>query len=254
MRKIIFISALICVITLKIAGQESSDIDTLVTVKSQLKDTDDGTPLRYAHILNPGLGIGTTSDSLGFFTIYMERNDSLLISAIGYIDTHFTLPTFWPSNLFSDPIRIRKQMYLIEGVSVQSLGSYQQFKQKILNARPPKSSAEQTTEYINRAATQEAVEWSSVRVGINFSMKSKEEKSLKKLKLILDEQEKIEIINSKFNKRNVGELTGLKGEELVEFMDYCNLPEEFLLNASEYDILDTVKRMYRAYYKRKESK
>ena len=63
-----------------------------------------------------------------------------------------------------------------------------------------------------------------------------------------------EIINSKFNKRNVGELTGLKGEELVEFMDYCNLPEEFLLNASEYDILDTVKRMYRAYYKRKESK
>lgn len=67
----------------------------------------------------------------------------------------------------------------------------------------------------------------------------------------MNEEDKIRIIELKFNKRNVGELTKLKGEELEEFMEYCNLPEEFLLSASEYDILDTVKRMYRTYWKRK---
>ncbi len=251
MRKIIFISAFICVITIQINGQGLSENDTLVTVKSQLRDLDDDTPVRYAHILNPGLGIGTTSDSLGFFTIYMKRNDSILVTAIGYLNTHFSLPTFWPSNQYSEKIYIRKQMYLIEGVSVQSLGSYQQFKQKVLNARPPKSPADQATEYVHTIATKEAVEWSSVRVGINFSMKTKEEKSLKKLQEVMNEEDKIRIIESKFNKRNVGELTNLKGEELEEFMEYCNLPEEFLLSASEYDILDTVKRMYRTYWKRK---
>ena len=88
-----------------------------------------------------------------------------------------------------------------------------------MNARPPKSPAEQVTEYVNKIATQEAVEWSKVRTGINFSMKSKEEKSMQRLQVILNEKEKMKIMESKFNKRNVGELTGLKGEELVEFMD-----------------------------------
>ena len=251
MRTLFVISAFICVISISLTGQGLSESDTLVTVKSQLKDMDEGIPVRYAHILNPGLGIGTTSDSLGFFTIYMKRSDSLLITAIGYKDTHFSLPSFWPVNHFSEPIFIRKQVYQIEAVSVSSLGSYQQFKQKVLNARPPRSPAEQVTEYVNKIATQEAVDWSKVRTGINFSMRSKEEKSMQRLQVILNEKEKMKIMEAKFNKRNVGELTGLKGEELVEFMDYCNLPEEFLLNASEYDILDTVKRMYKAYWKRK---
>ena len=63
----------------------------------------------------------------------------------------------------------------------------------------------------------------------------------------MPEQEKQKIIESKFNKQNIGELTGLKGHELDAFMNYCYLPEDFVLNASEYDVLVLIKNLYTQY-------
>ena len=204
-------------------------------------------PVVNAHILNGGLSIGTTSDSLGFFTIIMRRQDSLKITAIGYHETHFSLPTFWPSDMYSKAIFIREKSYLIEAVSIHGLGSYEQFKQKVLNAIPPDPPAARNIEYLDMVVTEEAVKYDAVRVGFNFSIKSKEERSQIKLDQMLEEQKKKQRINEKFNEDIIGELTGLSGARLKNFMDYCNLSEEFILNSSEYLILATVKQIYEEY-------
>lgn len=237
--------------TLNVTGFELAEPDSLVSVNCQLKDLSEKHTIPYAHIVNPRLGIGTTSDSLGFFSIYMRRDDSLFISAIGFEDKYFFLPQFWPSNHFAGIIHVREKVYLIKGVSVQVLGSYQQFKQKVLNAKPPKSPAEEAQEYLREISNEEAIKWDKVRVGINFSVKTLEERSLIKLKELLAEQEKKKMIEAKFNEKNVGQLTGLKGKELQDFMNYCNLSEDFLLNSSEYDVLVEVKRIHSNYIIRK---
>lgn len=224
--------------------------DTLVTVKSQLRSVYTDKPVSDAHIMNPGLSIGTTTDSLGFFTIYMRRNDSLIISVLAHEKLHFVLPAFWPSTEYNKTIFIREISYMIDEVDIHGLGSYEQFKQKVLNARPPVPPEERTRQYINRMAAEEAVAWDKVRVGFNFSMKTKEERSKKKLEKILAEIEKRKTIEKKFNMQIVGELTGLSGKELGKFMAYCNLPEDFLLVSSEYVILKAVKTTFENYIRK----
>ncbi len=251
MNRFIFYNILVFITTFNVTGFELAEPDSLVSVNCQLKDLSEKHTIPYAHIVNSRLGIGTTSDSLGFFSIYMRRDDSLFISAIGFEDKYFFLPQFWPSNHFAGIIHVREKVYLIKGVSVQVLGSYQQFKQKVLNAKPPKSPAEEAQEYLREISNEEAIKWDKVRVGINFSVKTLEERSLIKLKELLAAQEKKKMINNKFNEGNIGELTGLKGKELQDFMNYCNLPEDFLLNSSEYDVLVEVKNIYRGYMNRK---
>ncbi len=234
---------------LLLTGQNENAGDSLVTIQGQLKSYENGTPIAYAHILNNGLNIGTISDSLGFFTIVMRRSDSLYISALGIKERYFSLPDFWPSNYFSKTIFVRHKIYMIEPVTVEGFGNYAQFRQKVISSIPPKSQREKSLEYIQEIAAAEAMKYAKVHVGFSFSIKTKEEKSLIKLQKMLEYQRKLEIINEKFNEENVGELTGLQGQELKDFMIYCHLSEEFLLNASEYDILFLVKNSYREYEK-----
>ena len=112
----------------------------------------------------------------------------------------------------------------------------------------PPPPAEEARIYLQRIARQEAIRYDKVRVGFSFHMKSLEERSLEKLKIKLQEEERMMIIEKKFNVENVGELTGLKGQEVKVFMNYCRFPEDFLLYSSEYDILEAAKRIYVKYY------
>ncbi len=237
--------------SLTLSGQNEDTGDSLVTIQCQLKSLGEGKPIVYAHILNIGLNIGTTSDTLGFFTIVMRRCDSLFISALGYNESYFSLPGFWPSNHFSGIIQVRQKVYMIEPVSVEGFGNYAQFRRKVISSIPPKTPAEESLEYIQEITREEAIKYDKVNVGFSFSIKTKEEKSLIKLQKILDYQLKQKIIRAKYNEENVGELTGLQGQELKDFMNYCHLSEEFLLNASEYDILYMVKGSYWAYKRNK---
>ena len=234
---------------LLLTGQTENAADSLVTIQCQLKSYENGTPIAYAHIINNGLNIGTTSDSLGFFTIVMRRSDSLYISALGIKERYFSLPGFWPSNYYSGTIPVRHKIYMIDPVTVEGFGNYAQFRQKVISSIPPKSQREKSLEYIREITGEEAMKYNKVQVGFNFSIKTKEEKSLIKLQKILEHQRKLEIISEKFNEENIGVLTGLQGQELRDFMTYCSLSEEFLLNAAEYDILFIVKNIYRDYRK-----
>lgn len=254
MKKYLLILLLICFSSVRTIATEIAEVDTLVQISCQLKDEATLKPIAYAHIINPGLNVAVITDTLGFFSTVMRRTDTLLITSIGYVATFFTLPRFWPSNYYKGTIFAGEKLYPIREVSVTSFGNYQQFKNKVVHYNPPEPPIEKVQKEIQSVSRTEAVQWDKVRVGLNFSMKSKEERSLAKLKFLLEEQEKQKIIDSKFNKKNVGELTGLKGQELDAFMRYCYIPEDFILSASEYDVLVLVKNLYRQYRSSKKKK
>ena len=83
--------------------------------------------------------------------------------------------------------------------------------------------------------------------GFSFSLRSPEERSLRKLQKVLEEQKVEDQINAKYNKAIVSKMTGLKGKELEDFMRYCQIPRDFILKSPEYDILQRIKDSYENY-------
>jgi len=221
--------------------------DSLVTVLGQLRDEGSGQPIPYAHVLNTSLHLATISDTLGFFSIRVRRTDSLTITAVGFEDTYFSLPSFWPSNHYSGVIYVKEQVYEIEGIRVYGLGSYEQFRQKVLSLDLSEDKAQKVKVYYNELLTQEAIKYQKVSTGFSFSLRSPEERSMKRLQKVMAQKEIQKQVDAKFSKAIVSELTGLKGKELEKFMNFCQLPQAYILHSSEYDILLKVKSLYESY-------
>ncbi len=245
---LILLSGILLFSPLSLQGQTATlSLDSLIIMQGQLRDMVTGEPIPYAHIINYKFNRATVSDTLGFFTIPMHKTDTLFITAIGYEDTRFSLPGFWPSNHYSGVIYVKEKIYHIEGVTVHGLGTYEQFKQKVLSLDLSKDKVIKMQNYYDKLLTDEAIKYQKVSTGFSFSLRTPEERSLRKLAKVQAEQKRQDVIASKFNKAIISQLTGLQGSELEKFMRYCQLPEDFILNAPEYDILVRVKELYENY-------
>jgi hypothetical protein len=240
--------------SMTVQGQEqevrspvNQPLDSIVMVQGQLRDVKNGRPIPYAHVLNLRFGKATITDTLGFFTIPMRRNDTLLITAIGYEDFTFVLPSFWPANSYSGVLYAEEKVYNIEGVTVHGLGTYEQFRQKVLSLDLSDDKVLAVQSYYNKILTEEAVKYQKVSTGFSFALRSPEERSLRKLQKVIEEQKIEQQVEAKYNKAIVSKLTGLKGKELERFMDYCQIPRDFILRSPEYDILQRIKDSYENY-------
>jgi hypothetical protein len=47
----------------------------------------------------------------------------------------------------------------------------------------------------------------------------------------------------------INALTGLEGDAIYDFLRYCNFEEDFLINATEYEIMERVLQFWEQYKK-----
>jgi hypothetical protein len=69
---------------------------------------------------------------------------------------------------------------------------------------------------------------------------SKQEQTMRKLYAINAYAPNRRYIDSRYNREKVQLWTGLKDDELTKFVLFCNFDDSFLLNTSEYDLIDAV--------------
>ena len=64
---------------------------------------------------------------------------------------------------------------------------------------------------------------------------------------VLKQEEKQRIIDKKYNREIIYKITRLPEDELTDFMGFCNFSTEYLLNATEYEILVKIEEKFREY-------
>jgi len=225
--------------------------DSTLRFFGNLYDAENYKPIEYAHIINMDGNTATISDTLGTFDLKIEPGDSLMITSIGYETTYYQYTGKWQKAVFSS-IPMKEKAYAISQVEVTPWGTYRQFKNKFLELEmkdPEEDLHPLAWKDIQREPTVEE----QINPGITspvtmiYALFSEEIQSMEKLKELQVRMERENKIKEKFNREQVGELTGLEGEELTRFMNYCNFSEKYILNTKEYFILERVKKCYKQY-------
>ena len=239
------------ILLLAIFAKGEQPKDTIPKVHFQLVDATNGRPVSLGHVISTKKKKGIIADMQGFFSLPVERGDTIIISALGY--HQMRVPSwgqFHPDSLYY-PIRLTPRSYEIREVRITRFGSYQRFIREVASMDLPKSETEELQkrleEYIRKHITNmELVNAPSPGGGIVFG-KDWLAKQMEKVEERRIEDQKWDMIFRKFSVRTINELTGLEGVEAIRFMEFCDFTEGFLLLASDYEIQQRILDNYQEY-------
>ena len=226
--------------------------DSTLQFFGNLYDADNFKSIEYAHIINIDGRNATISDSLGNFNLNVKPGDSLMISSIGYKTTYYRYTGPYQKAVFRS-IAMKEAVYPIDEVKVTPWGTYEDFRRKFLSLDikdPHENVHPLLYEGLNREPELKEEELNpgiTSPITLIYSLFSQELQSKQKLRELQKRKTKEDILKDKFNREQVQELTGLEGQQLDRFMNYCNFSEAYILNTREYFILERVKKCYQRF-------
>ena len=198
------------------------------------------------HLWNESTRMGTISNDSGEFTLNVRSQDTVVFSAIGYL----SYVTVVSSSLNQKVVvRLKPKKYEIGEVVVRRFRSYESFKYQVIHLKLPEAKTAELREYIKVTSTAAALEADRERAikdkldGFGYTTPLSggidREKAFKEK--MRNQKKREKIINAKFNRVLVGEITKLDGDELSDFIALCNFSEEYLY---ETDISTIIEAMY----------
>ncbi len=141
MLQIIKIVVIIFIITgvniKKSKAQDYDPADSLVFIKGKVITSDSLLPVSDAQIISRHLLWGTISDTNGIFNLYVDVNDTLLISSMGFKNKLLFMRNYENSFDSLISIKMEKDTIMLNEVLIRAFWDYETFKQMIIDMRPP---------------------------------------------------------------------------------------------------------------------
>lgn len=214
-------------------------------VKGQLLDSATSEPVQFAHVSNYSSEFRTVTNAGGFFQIPAYFGDTLVFSIVGYQTLGWVVDKSWASG--NKQLKLPEDTLLLKDVIVYEIPPEEVFKQRILNYQP------KDTSFWYHGMPQPVVKTDPTLLEKNINNPlfavlqpteflyykfSKREKERRKYHKIVQNQSRMNMAYAKFSRDWVEEVTQLKGDELTDFIQYCDYSIEYLEKTPQYMILE----------------
>ena len=242
------------------ADAEKASQDSIISISGQIIHADSLSPIPLATISIKRTKKGIICDSLGVFHLQVQQYDTLRISALGYRKIEWAIP------LIINPdfppffqIKLEDISYLLDEVEIYALGSWDDFKDEFLKTKITdknpisKNITSQLAPYNTKKPNVVPARYRPKREGemgvvsaifaptdFLHNKFSKSEKSKKKLAKIIRNEGNLKKISSKYNARIVSDATGLKGDELLDFMEFSGSHITVSAKSSDYYVMKQI--------------
>jgi hypothetical protein len=226
-------------------------------IRARLVNSRTGGPVVFAQVFSKELRSGAVSDSLGVFSLSVRMNDTLYIRSISFYSTtiRVTDSLIWQMRIPIIPLA--EQAYEFGTIDVYGWGSYQEFKYKFLHTPAPEDKTKKLQDDLMRSLKRGPSNGGDVEMRIPlgspitdlYNLFSKEGKFLRRYKRAVERDRVFLLTYQKFNRDIVGQVTGLTGNLLDQFMLFCRPDDEFLLQANDYDIYHRILEDYERFKK-----
>jgi hypothetical protein len=229
---------------------KAQEIDLyVVNINGVIISADNGEPIPYAHIINPRVHGGTTSNTDGFFSINMLTEDTLIIRSIGFVDYLFTVKEYPPLKIYE--IKMNPVRYLLNEVTVSEESQLRK-QLGLPDANPLDIPIELRGNAFNKKPPLIAAFFTPISY-LNYYL-SNEEKSKRQTLQAIKNGKEWDQFSIYHNLETLMRLTGLEGDEADKFMMYCNMNNRLPYFASQMEIEFQIMDIYFKYKKEKLAK
>lgn len=187
-------------------------------------------------IVNRRLRTGNFANTDGSFTVRVQRNDTLLIGAGGYVTRTLPLGEFPDDELGHLRIVLRPWSIDLQPVAVLPQRTLKQIHADI-----------EKLGYNAKDYRESGVDAFSSPITFLYQEFSRRERSKRQVAQLENEDLKRELLRELLQQYVDYGIINLSDESFDDFIDFCNVPEEVLKGLSQYDFLVYVKKKYQLY-------
>lgn len=231
------IALLICIASLALVQAKAQ-----VTVTGMVQD-ENKLVMPGTSVLNKTTGKRNYADAGGFYRIEAHRGDSLVFSFVGYITN--TLAVSQNAGTLTQNIVLSKQERFLHGVEVKS--QYTPYQLDSMDRRA------QFQPWIEAKDIPLAGNATPEGFGVSFSpitRFSKKEKEKRKFQKIYVQNEREKYIDSRYTPLLVSQVTGLKGDSLLRFMQKVRPQYDILRVQPSEEFIYWIADQYHAWIKK----
>lgn len=207
-----------------------------ITVTGHVTDKNGYNTLINIMIVNQRSGDGTFADPGGHFSIKAMRNDTLMITAR---DCGIKKLCFRDSvankNSFTVQVRLDTIQYQLADVYVRPQKTLPEIRKDINSL-----GQEPNTDYNKEVSIENPI-------SLLYERFSRIERSKRKVAQMEDEEQKREILKNLLHLYIKYDIIQLDDKQFDAFIDYCNLSDDFIKQATDYELIMAIKQRYENY-------
>jgi len=236
----------------EVLAQASGVAQFPVRVAIKLVDLATSKPVPYASARILNTTKGTMADSNGFFTMVISQKDTLRISSLGYHDLYYVKDPYKQTSYYVT-LGMRSRIFELDAVEIVS------GRKRDLNN--PMLRWEYKARFLPKVwlfyePTGEPPPQADLMSPISYLYDrfSRRGKANRKLRDMVAERARKKRNAVKYNAAKVQKWTGLGDEEIAEFMNFCPMPDAFVDESTEYQIIEKVFRCLEDFDNREEER
>jgi hypothetical protein len=216
----------------------------MVNIRGQLVNKETGEVVPFAYVINLRIHGGTIADDNGFFSLQADTRDTLMIKSVGFSTLYINVNNYLENIDKIQKIKLSPVKYLIPEVDVEG-----KMPEVNMQGIPIGKQSDVPIELRSDDFSSNPHWTSAVLKPFSFLHYkfSKKEKRKRKARATIQTQQEWEYFSLVYNKEILERLTGLSGDELDDFMVYCNANHGLHYSASSYEVEDKVKQLFKVY-------
>jgi len=225
-------------------------------INLQVLDLNFNTPIKAAYVYNYNKTAYYFTDNSGQTRIKVSLNDTLLITKTSY-KQKFLIITDDLFNHNNIEVLMANKAFLLSEIRVFALNpSYEKFKRNVVNMETPYMKIEgiQITEQDKINAEVSNSQPSVLRntslgspISLFYSMFSRKEKMNRLYADLMSNEEEAYRVPQKYNQDIVSKVTGLTGDEVLNFMMYCRFSYYDIARWTDTEIITAIREKYYCY-------
>jgi hypothetical protein len=195
--------------------------------------------VQLASITNINTGKKYISNRQGYFKLFYSTNDTILITAVGYDSVYIQTSTLDP-NMAKDTLLVILKSKVVRLKELRVVSS-NPIRDSIARAAAEFLKNDPLMNNFNRVLNREKGGLMSPLTAM-YQQFSKEGRDAARFEEFMAYMEKQKQADRKYNRNVVKRVTDLPDMQLDEFMLFCRLDKDFVINASEYDLVSAIRK------------
>lgn len=210
-----------------------------ITIKGRVTDLVTSLPIPGAVVINKTINRGTYSDGRGYFTITLNKTDTVVVSMISYQQKKLCYRDSAGATFLVE-VKLPERIYNIKPVAIRPLKTFDEIeREKRLLGK-------------NRVTTMPTISALQSPITALYERFSRFERNRRKVAELRDLEAKKDLLKELLRIYVRANILVLDEDEFNDFIAFMNLDENFIVNATQYELGYTIKRKYDIYLYRKE--